>query len=335
MEILIIKLGAMGDVLRMSSILRPLKEKHQAKITWVTKKSSEDLLKGNPFIDCIVLIGDAQKGALKDKEFDLVLSFDDEEEACGLASDVKSKRIIGAYLKDGMRLYTPDSATWFDMGLISAFGKKEADRRKAKNAKTYQQIHFDILGLSNPKKYPPLLHLTEKDIGFGEIFARMHGIGKNDKVVGINTGAGGRWQDKKLSVSQSASLIDSIAASSKAKIILFGGPEEEERNKTILEKSNAKIIDAGCNNSIRDFAALVNLCDVLVSSDSLAMHIGIALGKKVVCFFYPTSASEIEVYGRGLKIIAEGNSYCSYEPLCTHPPKWDIKKIADAAISLL
>ena len=65
MNLLIIKLGAMGDVLRMTSILKPLKERYKdAKITWVTKKSSEDLLRGNPHVDGIVLIGQAQKGAL-------------------------------------------------------------------------------------------------------------------------------------------------------------------------------------------------------------------------------------------------------------------------------
>ena len=296
MKILIIKLGAMGDVLRMTSILKPLKEKYDgASITWVTKKSSEELLRGNPLIDRIVLIGEAQKGALKGDAFDLVLSFDDEEEACGLASDVKSKRIIGAYLRDGKRLYTPDSSEWFDMGLISRHGKEEADRLKAKNTKTYQQIHFDILGLGSfdTKKYPPLLTLGEEERRYAGDFAKKHGIPKSDKVIGLNTGAGGRWQDKKLTVDQTVSLIDKIAGHEKAKIILFGGPDEEERNKSILKLVKVPIIDAGCNNHVREFAALVGLCDVLVTSDSLAMHVGIALRKMVVVFFYPTSASEI------------------------------------------
>ncbi len=336
MEILIIKLGAMGDVLRMTSILQPLKEKYpQSKITWVTKKNSMDLLAHNPFIDTVVLIGQAQQGALKGKMFDLVLSFDDEEEACGLASDVSSKKIIGAYLKDGKRLYTDDSSPWFDMGLISKHGKAEADKLKAKNTRTYQDIHFSMIGISHPERYPPLLTLTAGDVLFGEKFAKRNGISSKDKVIGINSGAGGRWQDKKLSIEQTAALIERIAKKSDAKIILFGGSDEEERNNEILKKAHASVIDAGCRNSVREFASLVNLCDVLISSDSLAMHVGIALGKKVVCFFYPTSASEITLYTKGKKIIGEGKSYCSYQAVCTHPPKWDIDEIANAAISLV
>ena len=116
---------------------------------------------------------------------------------------------------------------------------------------------------------------------------------------------------------------------------MLGGPGEEERNRDILKGAQAGVIDAGCGNSVREFAALVGLCDVLISSDSLAMHIGIALKKSVVAFFYPTSAAEIELYGKGAKIIAGGESYCSYQAVCAHPPEWDIVKMADAAISLL
>ena len=76
-----------------------------------------------------------------------------------------------------------------------------------------------------------------------------------------------------------------------------------ERNEKIKKLVKTEVIDAGCDNSLMEFASLVNLCNVIITSDSLALHIGIALKKKIVCFFYPTSASEIELYGRGEKII--------------------------------
>jgi heptosyltransferase-2 len=336
MQILIIKLGAMGDVLRTTSLLKPLRGTYgKAKITWVTKKNSIPLLEKNPLVGDIVLIGNALKSSLNNKVFDLVLNFDDEEKACALASQVKAKRLVGAYLKDGTFTYTDDSAAWFDMGLISKHGKVEADRRKAANKRTYQDIHFSMLGLKDPKAYPPLLIIGNREKKFALEFAKRNGIKKGDKVIGFNTGAGGRWQDKKLSIKQTVELIGKIAKKTKAKMILFGGHEESGRNKEIVEKSKVPLIDAGCNNTLRNFAALVGLCDVVVTSDSLAMHIAIALGKKVVTFFYPTSAAEIELYGRGKKIIAKGKSYCSYEAVCKHPPKWDIGEIADAAISLL
>ena len=61
--------------------------------------------------------------------------------------------------------------------------------------------------------------------------------------------------------------------------------------------------DAGLH-SLREFAAVINRCAVLVSSDSLAMHFGVALNKRLVVFFGPTSAAEIELYGLGEKLTA-------------------------------
>ena len=119
------------------------------------------------------------------------------------------------------------------------------------------------------------------------------------------------------------------------KILLFGGPEEKERNEKIKKLLKTNIIDAGCNNSLMEFASLINLCKVLVTSDSLALHIGIALKKKIVAFFYVTSAAEIELYNRGIKIIGRGKDYCSYKPKCDYPSNWNINKIVNAVKKLI
>src|SRR3989338_1411314 len=335
MKILIIKLGAIGDVIRTTSILSGLKKKHNCDIDWATKKESYDILKNDRLVKNIYLINDEIKDKLKKKKYDLVISLDDEGEACGLASYIAPNNIIGAYLENGAKVYTADSSLWFDMGLISRFGKQKADEMKAKNKLTYQEIMYKILDLDY-KKQEPILSLNKKELDFGKRFAKKHGIKNSDLVIGINTGAGGRWQDKKLSEEKTAKLIDSLNKQIKnIKIILFGGPEEAERNKEIKKIAKTNVIDAGCGNSLMEFASLVNLCKVLVTSDSLALHIGVALKKKIVVFFYVTSANEIELYGRGIKIIGKGKDCCSYKPRCYYTPKWDIGEIVDAVKKLI
>ena len=334
MQVLIIKLGAIGDMIRTTSIIQGLKSKYKdAKIDWVTKKESFDILKNNNLIEKIYLIG-SNLQELKSKNYDIVISLDDDEEACRLASSINCKKIIGAFIGNGKRIYTQDSSEWFDMGLISQFGKQKADELKAKNKKTYQEIIYAILDLKYEKQ-ELILILNYEEAQFGKNFASKNKIGKNELVIGINTGAGSRWQDKKLSVEETAELIDKLNNQIKnSKIILFGGPEEKERNENIKKSVKTKIIDTGCNNSLMEFASLVNLCSILVTSDSLALHIGTALKKKIVAFFYPTSASEIELYGRGIKIIGKGKSYCSYQPRCDYPPEWDIDEIVKAVKKL-
>lgn len=333
MDILIIKLGAIGDVIRTTSILQGLKAKYKnCRIDWVAKKESFDILKNNNLMDNVYLIGNSH--SIK-SSYELVICLDDDYEACKLASKVNFKKIIGSYLDNSQKTYTNDSSLWFDMGLISKFGKQKADILKAKNRKTYQAIMYKILGLDY-KKQEPILILDKKSLQFAEKFTKENNIKKNDLIIGINTGAGGRWEDKKLSIGKTAELIDKLNNQIKnARLILFGGPEEKERNEQIKETIKTKIIDAGCDNSLMEFASLVNLCGILVTSDSLALHIGTALKKKIVAFFYPTSANEIELYGRGVKIIWEGKSYCSYQAKCKYPPKIGIKKIINAVKKLI
>ncbi len=75
--------------------------------------------------------------------------------------------------------------------------------------------------------------------------------------------------------------------------------------------------------SPREYMDWINSCDIIVTSDSLGMHIGLALGKKVVALFGETSMNEIEMYSRGVKLSAGFScspcykkKKCDMEPSC-------------------
>jgi len=327
-SILIIKLGAIGDVLRTTSILRGLRKKYAASITWLTKSSSYELLKNNELIDNLVIFEKHDKFSEK---FDLVINLDDDKAACTIASETLSHKIIGAYLKDGKTAYTDDSAPWFDMGLISRFGRQRADKLKKENKKTYQEILGEILDIDMSA---PILNLNEKSLEFPKDFANKNGIKEDDMVIGLNTSAGKRWKQKRLSIDKTVELINALNNNFKVKLLLFGGQEEVNRNKEILKKSGKTIINAGCKNSLLEFASLINLCDLIITSDSLAMNIAIALKKKVVVFFGPTSAAEIELYGKGKKIVPDMECICCYRKECDKKPncmdKIEVKAMIEA-----
>jgi heptosyltransferase-2 len=311
---LIIKLSALGDVLRTTSILKGLKIKYKnSSISWLTKSEAKDLLLNNDLIEKAYTIENKEE---LPNSFDLVINLDEEEEAAKLATDL-GKEVVGVFFKDGNLTYTENTSSWFDMGLTSRFGKDKADRLKKSNKKTYQQIISKILGIEENE---PTLNLGKKNLEFADNFKAKSNIKEDDLVIGVNTGSGKRWPLKSWAVDKTAKLIDELGEKLGAKIILFGGTEELSRNKTILEKTKASVIDAGCDNSLLDFAALIDLCDILVCSDSLAMNIAIASKKKVVALFGPTSAAEIELYGRGKKIVSPIDCYCCYKKSCDKKP---------------
>ena len=137
---LIIKLGAMGDVLRTTTILNVL----EGPVTWVTRPASVPLLENNPRLAAVVPFDAAHR--LRDRHFDLVACLDDEPEACRLLDLVQWRRRIGAYLEDGAVRYGESAAPWYDMGLVSRFGKERADELKRLNRRPYQEHLFAMFG---------------------------------------------------------------------------------------------------------------------------------------------------------------------------------------------
>jgi len=139
---LIVKLGAMGDVLRTTTILRVL----DGPVTWVTRRASIPLLENNPRVTEIIPFDDA--GRLCGRRFDLVACLDDEPEACQLLDTVSWQHRVGAYLDDGTVRYGESAAAWYDMGLVSRFGKERADELKRLNRRSYQEFLFGMFGRS-------------------------------------------------------------------------------------------------------------------------------------------------------------------------------------------
>jgi len=325
-EILIIKTGALGDVLRTTSILPGLRARHaDARVTWLTARGAGDLVRHHPDVDRVLEVDprseselEAVQVELAGKRWDRVLSFDDEESLCRLAAAVGGTGadgvLSGAYLTaDGARAYTKDVAPWFDMGLISVHGKEEADRRKIANTESHPAIYAAMLGLEMGE---PVLPLPAAALEFAAAFAERTDLHTHGPVIGLNTGAGGRWESKRLPVERVVELMSELARRRQEGVtfLLMGGPGEEARNAEILARaaSSVRLIDAGTDNALLDFAALVARLDLLVTSDSLALHLALSQRTPQVAFFAPTSAAEIELHGRGEKVASTAPDACSY-----------------------
>jgi heptosyltransferase-2 len=323
-RILILKTAALGDVLRTTSILPGLHERYpEARITWVTAPAAVDLVRTHPLVRSVVALDTSSDASVAEVTsalsavcWERVISLDDEVGIARIASAVASKRLSGAYVgNDGALAYTPDTAPWFDMGLLSVHGKAAADLMKIQNQRSHPQIYADMLGIRMGK---PALHLSGDLMRLGAFVDRFR-FEEHRPLVGLNTGAGGRWTSKQLDVGRTVELAEKIhiAREGRVAFLVLGGPLEIDRNSTIvagLSRSGLDALDGGTENGLLDFAALIGQCDVLVASDSLALHLAVALSVRVVAFFAPTSAAEIELYGRGEKVVSTSPDACSYRP---------------------
>lgn len=314
MRVLMIKLGAMGDVLRTTSILPTLVEEYgKPQITWVTARESIELLSYNPMVDSLMAVDASSLARLRVEAFDLVINPEAAKESSALASIAKGKEKKGFGLSPGGSVFpfNPEAEEIFHMGLF--------DDVKKRNQKTYEQLICRLSGLPY-KRVPPILVLTEEDIRFAEAFRKKARVRNDKPIVGINTGGGGRWTLKRWTTEGFIDLAGRLSEQMGAQVLLMGGPSEVEINRDILWQLEGKVLDTGCFNSTRGFAALIHLCDVVVTGDSLALHIALALGKRVVVLFGPTSATEIDLYGMGTKITANMDCLCCYRQTCTVSP---------------
>jgi len=142
-EILILKLGATGDVVRTTPLLRPL----AGACSWVTAAKNLPLLQGlTPTLRSVAW---EDRMAVCDREYDLVINLEDTTDVAAFLGQLKYRKLFGARTDAaGVMGYTDDARGWFDLSLISRLGHAAADQLKLKNRRTYQDLIFSGLGLS-------------------------------------------------------------------------------------------------------------------------------------------------------------------------------------------
>jgi heptosyltransferase-2 len=204
------------------------------------------------------------------------------------------------------------AVAWWMMGLN--------DRLKAANRNSYQQAMYDLCELPGEIGRPHFVVPDDARERASRFLAEA-GIDKYPSLLGLNTGGGRRWEQKKWTVGGYEGLMRLVRERYPGTaVVLLGGPEEVELNARLMAGARDGVFDAGCGNSFSDFAALVQTMDVLVTSDSLGLHAALAVQTPVVVFVGPTSPWELELYGAGTVVHAPGVECLGcYKPACDKP----------------
>jgi ADP-heptose:LPS heptosyltransferase len=300
-NILIIKLGAAGDVVRTTPILTPVRKQHpNARIWWLTH-SPELVPKSH--VDRILAWKPENLEILHALHFSRILSLDKDHYACALASS------LNADAKDGF--------------VLGAYGEAEPANERAK-AKFVTGI-FDDVSLQNHKDYPTELfemcgyefHGEEYilDLPPTEAFPLLDA---SRPVVGLNTGAGARWTSRLWDIENWVQLAERIHASGK-NVLLLGGPDEDARNREIHRRTDGKAQYVGYFN-LQQFTALMQYCELVVTGVTMGMHIAIALKKKIVLInniFNPYEFGNL--YGLGEIVQPDAQCKCFFRGECINP----------------
>ena len=293
MKIALIKLGALGDVVRTLPIAEAIKKKCPgSEISWITKQNAVEIFEGNPFVDNLFYPPFSSQ-----EKYDILYNFDIEEEATALASSLKADKKYGFYKEGEYPMAFNISAEYYLNTLFD-------DELKKTNKKTYQEMMFEAAELHYNKEIPKI-YLNEKDKAYADNFIKENKMNKT-KLIGIHMGSGARWPSKAWAEGKIKDFIKKIKELGHNAIV-FGGPEEVNKIDRLigdLRKSNISVYKNNPHNSIKEFASLVNLCDKMVCSDSFSLHISLALGKPTTGLFFCTTPHEVEGYSLLKKIVS-------------------------------
>lgn len=302
-EILIIKLGAMGDVLRTKCLLPALKRAHPTSwITWITAPGSEAIVR-DPLVDEVRAFDTAGVLALEGRVFDVMVCLDKEAAALALGRRVEARAKYG---------YAPtpfNTLTVWNRGAEYALRMGLSDEFKYR---TNRRSHLDILHEMAELEYHhdgfSLMISDDARARAARVIEPLH-VPRDRPVVGLNTGCGAAFETKQWTIDGMVELIEGLVARGEFAVALLGGPREAaihaELRRACTPHLGRSLFDLGTQHDLETFFALVDRADVVVSADSLAMHVATALKKPTVAFFGPTAEQEIDLMGRGEKIVTD------------------------------
>ena len=115
--------------------------------------------------------------------------------------------------------------------------------------------------------------------------------GEVEKPLRVGLVLGTSWATKEWPQEKWYSLIKSLQY--RANFVCLGGPKEATQYKPLMDSLAAEGIDQIILNmlgktTLQEVGALIESCDVVVTADTGALHIALALNKPVVALFGPT-----------------------------------------------
>ena len=290
-RILIIKIGAIGDVIRTTPLLFKIKEVYpNSHVTWIT--NYPDILPDD--VDFAMKLGYNSILFVQNSTFDIAINLDKEKDACFLMKNAKAEQKYGFSWADkdhiiGLNREANDKIL---TGLFDNYSKS--------NTKSYQEEIFSICGF----KFNNEPNLLKVDDNFSAKWGILKSKSEGKPVVGLNTGCGKRWITRRWPREYWSELIQ-LLKSSNFYPVLLGGEDEHDMNLKYSKDTGAFYPGYF---SVREFIAIINNCDIIVTAVSMAMHIASGLQKPIVLFNNIFNKSEFELYGKGL--ILEPNSGC-------------------------
>ncbi len=293
-NILIIKPGAMGDLLQMTPVLRALKMKlPEARISiLVGSAPSVDLFRHHPLVHETIVFDKGREHRSMSALFELW------------------RRLRGGRYDLVLNFQRSNLKAWFLAS--AAFPCRVLVYNKARGRTVHAVVnHLETLrglGIAPGDVEGRLeLFLGDEEVRQAQELFRLNGF-SGKRVVALNPGASNLI--KCWSTGQFALLGDRLAAELGVKVAIVGGGGERELAQEIRAGMRHKPLDLVGKTSMLQLGAVLAQCALLVSGDTGPLHMATAVGTPVVALFGAIEPARTGPVGEGHRVIRHADIDC-------------------------
>ena len=310
MNILIVKLSAIGDVIHTLPALNAVRKHYpHASITWLVEEEAAPLVQGHKAIDRVIVskrkrwlkalrslsfLNTIKEvygfiKALRDTRYDMVFDFQALLKSGILIALARGRRKVGF----GKGLEHMEHSYIFLNERIQAVDMEI-------HALSRGMMLLDAVGIpTNEVEYK--LPVSDHDRKKIDELMKQHGINGERSLIAINPVA--KWETKLWPNKKFAELADMLVDQYNLKIVFTGGIKDYSIIQTITSSMKGRAINFAGKTTLTELAALYEKAALVISTDTGPMHLAAAVETPVVALFGPTAPWRTGPYGTGHQII--------------------------------
>ncbi len=313
-KILVIKLGALGDVVLISPSLHAIRSKFpqpKYKISLLINNPYQEIMFNCPYIDELIVsdLSDKDKGIRGLLRISRELRKRDFDFSIDLQNNHKSHLL--AFLSFIPARYGYKRKFGFLLNHALAYEKM------SQGPVDHQLRLLKMLDIEAKDSYLELWP-NKEDEEYIEKFLNEQWLGVSQILVGLNVSASKKWRSKNWPQSYIVRLCEELALKD-VRVVFTGELEDLTWVKEVVDLlKKAKPIIACGKTSINQLVSLIKRCRVYISPDSAPLHIAAAVGTPYIALFGPTDPKQHLIPG-GKGIVFYKNISCApcYKPVCT------------------
>jgi ADP-heptose:LPS heptosyltransferase len=321
-RILIIKLGAIGDVIRTSPLVVKFHQLYPyCHVTWVTHSPE---IVSSKFVNAIYPFDFSSVYAIQNMKFDIAINLDKEPEACSLLKDVDAGEKYGfIWHNNHIDIATPNAEHKLVTGLF--------DQKSKQNTQHYLAEIFEICHF----KFNNEPYLLDIDRYLANKWKSLRKSSEGKLVIGLNTGCGKRWLTRLWPNEYWIRLVENLKKEGYFPVLL-GGEAENQNNQNLAHLSGAFYPGYF---SLKEFIAITSNCDLVVTQVSMMMHIVTALKVPLVLMNNIFNRNEFYLYDNGVIIEPTNGCECYYGNTCKREVNCmhdiSVEKVQESIVYLL